>query len=302
MTTENKKSVKKEVSFLIMGYFFAVKSNLLFSETLFLRLIFNKIIMAFHRTILAATLCLSASVTGFAQTTKPATAAHKPGDASKTMVSPVVLKTEQDSLSYAIGLSVANFYKQQSISNINTALVTRAINDVNKKGKLLMDEQQANTVLVTYVQKAKAEKASGNKKLGQEFLAANKNKPGVTTLPSGLQYTIIKQGAGPKPAITDQVRVHYHGTLIDGRVFDSSIERGQPIELAVNGVIPGWTEALQLMPVGSKWKLFIPSNLAYGDQQAGPMIAPGATLIFDVELLDIVKPAGAAPDSTIKPQ
>jgi FKBP-type peptidyl-prolyl cis-trans isomerase FklB len=219
-----------------------------------------------------------------------------------TTTSVVVRNTEQDSLSYAIGLSVANFYKQQNISNINTALVTRAINDVNKKGKLALDEQQANNCLISYVQKAKAEKASGNKKLGQEFLAANKTKPGVVTLPSGLQYTVIKQGTGAKPAITDQVRVHYHGTLIDGRVFDSSIERGQPIELAVNGVIPGWTEALQLMPVGSKWKLFIPSNLAYGDQQAGPMIAPGSTLIFDVELLDIVKAPAATPDSTVKPQ
>jgi FKBP-type peptidyl-prolyl cis-trans isomerase FklB len=161
------------------------------------------------------------------------------------------------------------------------------------------------------MQKAKAEKASAAKKQGQDFLAANKNKPGVVTTPSGLQYLVLKTGTGPKPALTDMVRVHYHGTLIDGRVFDSSVERGQPIELSVNGVIPGWTEALQMMPVGSKWKLFVPSNLAYGDQQAGPMIAPGSTLIFDVELLDIVKPKIDAPktdtpaahaDSTVKPQ
>jgi hypothetical protein len=113
---------------------------------------------------------------------------------------------------------------------------------------------------------------------------------------------VEKQGTGPKPALTDMVRVHYHGTLIDGKVFDSSVERGQPIELNVNGVIPGWTEALQLMPVGSKWKLFIPADLAYGDRQAGPMIAPGSTLVFEVELLDIVKPgakdAAPATDST----
>jgi FKBP-type peptidyl-prolyl cis-trans isomerase FklB len=264
----------------------------------------NKIIMALYRAIFASALCLSAGIGGFAQIAKTTTAAHKPGEAGKTMTSSVVvLKNTQDSLSYAIGLSVANFYKQQNISNINTALVTRAINDVNKKGKMLMDEQQANTCLINYVQKAKSEKAAGNKKLGEDFLAANKNKPGVVSLPSGLQYQVIKAGTGPKPAITDQVRVHYHGTLIDGRVFDSSVERGQPIELSVNGVIPGWTEALQLMPVGSKWKLFVPSNLGYGDQQAGPMIAPGSTLVFDVELLDIVKPAGAAtPDSTAKPQ
>jgi FKBP-type peptidyl-prolyl cis-trans isomerase FklB len=144
--------------------------------------------------------------------------------------------------------------------------------------------------MVSYMQKSKAEKSAGNKKIGENFLAANKNKPGVVALPSGLQYSVIKAGAGPKPALTDKVKVHYHGTLIDGKVFDSSVERGEPIELNVNGVIPGWTEALQLMPVGSKWKLFIPSNLAYGDQQAGPLITPGSTLIFDVELLDIIKP------------
>jgi FKBP-type peptidyl-prolyl cis-trans isomerase FklB len=258
--------------------------------------------MNMYKKMIVPALCLSAGLSSFAQTAKPAATVHKPTDASKTTVSGPALRSTQDSLSYAIGLSVANFYKQQNITNINTALVTRAINDVNKKAKLLLDEQQANTCIVNYMQKNKAEKAVGNKKIGLEFLAANKNKPGVVTLPSGLQYTILKEGTGPKPALTDMVRVHYHGTLIDGRVFDSSIESGKPIELSVNGVIPGWTEALQLMPVGSKWKLFIPSNLAYGDQQAGPMIGPGSTLIFDVELLDIVKQANTnAPDST-KPQ
>lgn len=255
-----------------------------------------------YKKIIVSTLCLSASLITFAQTTKPATTVHKTADASRAMVSNPALKTTQDSLSYAIGLSVAKFYKQQNITNINTAMVTRAINDVNKKAKLLLDEQQANSCIINYMQKNKAEKAAGNKKLGQDFLAANKNKPGVVTLPSGLQYTIIKQGTGPKPAITDRVRVHYHGTLIDGRVFDSSIERGQPIELAVNGVIPGWTEALQLMPAGSKWKLFIPSNLAYGDQSPGETIPGGSTLIFDVELLDILKQANANAPDTTKPQ
>jgi FKBP-type peptidyl-prolyl cis-trans isomerase FklB len=251
-------------------------------------------------------LCITAGLSVLAQTKKPATAAH-PAGAAKTGAAPVALKTSQDSISYAIGLSVANFYKQQNITDINTALVTRAINDVSRKNKLLLDEQQANQCIVNYMQKAKAEKSSGNKKVGEAFLAANKNKPGVTALPSGLQYSIIKAGTGPKPGLTDKVMVHYHGTLIDGKVFDSSVERGQPIELSVNGVIPGWTEALQLMPVGSKWKLFIPSNLAYGDQQAGPLIAPGSTLVFDVELLDIIKPpvpksdsSAAHPDSTKK--
>jgi FKBP-type peptidyl-prolyl cis-trans isomerase FklB len=256
------------------------------------------------KIFLASSICAALALPAVAQTTHPA-ATHKPAAAHKAAAAgtSAVLKTTQDSLSYAIGLSVANFYKQQNITNINTALVMRAINDVNKGNKRVLDEQQANACIVSYMQKAKAEKAAVAKKQGEEFLAANKTKPGVVTTPSGLQYVVLKEGTGPKPALTDMVRVHYHGTLIDGRVFDSSVERGQPIELAVNGVIPGWTEALQMMPVGSKWKLFIPSKLAYGDQQAGPMIAPGSTLIFDVELLDIVKPKTNAPsDSTAKPQ
>lgn len=256
--------------------------------------------MNVNKSVILSAFCLSAGLSALAQTKAPAKpAAAHPTSAGKTTAGAPVLKTSQDSLSYAIGLSVANFYKQMNITNINSALVTRAINDVNKNGKPLMDDQQANACMSNFITKTKAEKASGNKKLGLDFLAANKKKPGVVALPSGLQYQVIKEGTGPKPALTDMVRVHYHGTLIDGKVFDSSVERGQPIELAVNGVIPGWTEALQLMPVGSKWKLFIPSNLAYGDQQAGPAIGPGSTLIFDVELLDIVKkPSAALPDST----
>jgi FKBP-type peptidyl-prolyl cis-trans isomerase FklB len=236
-------------------------------------------------SVLSVSICLSVG----AQVKKTAPAKTGTGTAKKT--APVVaLKTTEDSLSYAIGISVAHFYKQQNIDQINTALVTRAINDMMKNGNLLLNEQQANTCMVSYMEKAKSAKAAGNKKIGEDFLAANKSKPGVVTLPSGLQYIVLKEGTGPKPTATDKVKCHYHGTLIDGRVFDSSVDRGQPVELNVNGVIPGWTEALQLMPVGSKWKLFVPSNLAYGDQQPGPMIAPGSTLIFDVELLDIVKP------------
>jgi FKBP-type peptidyl-prolyl cis-trans isomerase FklB len=243
--------------------------------------------MIVSKKIVVSILSLSACLPVVAQVKKTTTAGASAKATTNSV--PPSLKTTQDSLSYAIGLSVANFYKQQNITNINTSLVVKAINDVNKKGKLLLDEQQANQCIVNYMQKAKAEKSAGNRKAGEEFLAANKTKPGVMTTASGLQYQVLKEGTGPKPSLTDKVKVHYHGTLIDGRVFDSSVDRGQPIELSVNGVIPGWTEALQLMPVGSKWKLFIPSNLAYGDQQAGALIAPGSTLIFDVELLDIVK-------------
>ena len=132
------------------------------------------------------------------------------------------------------------------------------------------------------------EKMEINKKAGEEFLMINKHKAGVVELPSGLQYEILKKGDGPKPTAADKVKCHYHGTLIDGRVFDSSVQRGEPAVFGVSQVIPGWVEALQLMPVGSKWRLFIPSNLAYGEHGAGS-IEPNSTLVFDVELLEIVK-------------
>ena len=220
------------------------------------------------------------------------TAKKKPVAATKKPATPAssapVLKNAADSFSYAIGLSIASFYKAQGISNINNSLVVKALAD-SKVDKALLNEQQVNNCIVSYMQKTRSENASPNKKAGQAFLAENKKKPGIVTLPSGLQYQVIKEGTGPKPTIDDQVKVHYHGTLIDGTVFDSSVERGQPITLGLKNVIPGWTEALQLMPVGSKWKLFIPSDLAYGDNPAGPTIKEGSTLIFDVELLEIVK-------------
>jgi FKBP-type peptidyl-prolyl cis-trans isomerase FklB len=242
--------------------------------------------MNVSKSILVFAFPLAIAISAGAQTTTHSTTpAHK--TTTPAGATPVSLKTENDSISYAIGVSLANFYKQQNISNINTAILVKAVKDV-EANKPILSEQQCQSTLMAYVQKQQAEKALGNKKVGQDFLVANAKKPGVVTLPSGLQYQVITEGTGPKPKLTDMVRVHYHGTLIDGRVFDSSVDRGQPIELNVNGVIPGWTEALQLMPVGSKWKLFIPSNLAYGDRQAGQLIAPGSTLIFDVQLLDIV--------------
>jgi FKBP-type peptidyl-prolyl cis-trans isomerase FklB len=224
----------------------------------------------------------------FAQAGKKPVPAKKPV-AHAVSQTPAALKTLTDSLSYSIGLMVANFYKQQGISDINTAQVTNAINAEMKNGKPLMDEQQAQQVLMAYVEKAKAEKASVAKKEGATFLADNKTKPGIVTTASGLQYQVLTAGTGAKPAATDKVRCNYEGKLIDGTVFDSSDKQGHPIEFAVGGVIRGWTEALQLMPVGSKWRLFVPSDLAYGDQQMGPDIKPGSTLIFEVELLDIVK-------------
>jgi FKBP-type peptidyl-prolyl cis-trans isomerase FklB len=226
------------------------------------------------------------SVTAMAQT-KPKPAVHAAPQP--------VFKNTNDSLSYAIGISVANFYKEQGVTTVNTALVSKAINDLMKNGKPLLTDQQCNTVIMAAMQKARNEKsevskkeAAAAKKEGEAFLTENKTKPGVVELPSGLQYLILKEGDGPKPTATDKVKCHYHGTFTDGTVFESSVERGEPIVFNVNGVIAGWTEALQLMPVGSKWRLFIPSNLAYGDQANGKIKA-GSTLIFEVELIDIEK-------------
>jgi FKBP-type peptidyl-prolyl cis-trans isomerase FklB len=218
-------------------------------------------------------------------------AQSKKKSASKT-ATPVVslsLNNQTDSLSYSIGIMVASFYKQQGITNINDVLVNKAIKDKMNGDSTLLTEQQCNQVLMGFIEKTKADKASVAKKQGEAFLAENKSKPAVVTTASGLQYIVLKQGTGPKPLATDKVKCDYEGKLLDGTVFDSSVKQGKPIEFAVNGVIPGWTEALQLMNTGSKYRLFIPSGLAYGDQQMGPDIKPGSTLIFDVDLIEIVK-------------
>lgn len=212
----------------------------------------------------------------------------KPVPAKKTVVAGPAFKTQSDSLSYAIGVSIANFYKEQGITEINSAMVTKAISDC-KAGKSKFDDNQVNNIIMTCMQEKKSEKSAGTRKAGEAFLAENKKQPGVITTASGLQYTVLKEGTGPKPSINDKVKVHYHGTLLDGTIFDSSVQRGEPLVISVNGVIQGWVEALQLMPQGSKWRLFIPSNLAYGDNDAGPTIKAGSALIFDVELLEIEK-------------
>ena len=221
--------------------------------------------------------------------TKPASAVKK-----APVAAPVKLKilTKKDSLSYAIGYAMASNLKQQNIS-VNSATFQRATKDVLTGQPLSMDEATIQNVLMQFQQemqaKATAEKSKDgeiNKIAGQKFLDDNKKKDGVITLPSGLQYKVITAGTGVKPSATDQVKTHYHGTLIDGKVFDSSVDRGEPVTFGVNQVIKGWTEALQLMPVGSKWKLFIPSDLAYGEF-GPPSIGPSQALIFDVELISI---------------
>ncbi len=193
-----------------------------------------------------------------------------------------------DKISYALGLSIANNFLSSGINKLDIETFAKAIDDVLNNKQTSMNYDEAKNVINEYFTKLQDEKLTINLKAGQEFLDINKKRAGVVTLPSGLQYEIIKEGNGKLPAATDQVKCHYHGTLIDGTVFDSSVQRGTPATFGVNQVIKGWVEALQLMPVGSKWKLFIPSELAYGQQGAGQSIEPNSTLIFEVEVLDIV--------------
>jgi FKBP-type peptidyl-prolyl cis-trans isomerase FklB len=232
---------------------------------------------------------------------KPMAAAKPmPVSASKPSAMPAStgyrLTTSRDSLSYGIGVSIAQNMQQQGLTDLNGSILAQAINDVLAKKTGPMTTDQSQKVVMAYMQKqyavrnAEAQQAgAANEKIGNAFLAENKSKPGVVTTASGLQYVVLKEGTGPKPASTDKVKVHYTGKLLDGKVFDSSVERGTPAEFPVTGVIPGWVEALQLMPVGSKWTLFIPAALAYGNRGAGQDIKPGSTLQFDVELLEIVK-------------
>jgi len=231
------------------------------------------------------------------------------GTAAKTPVhhaaagTPLVLKTEKDKTSYAIGMNIGKSMSKNSM-DVDPAIVARGIKDSLAGGKTLLTDDEAKTVMATFqtemrkkVEDKMQETAATNKKEGDAFLAANKGKEGVVALPSGLQYKILTQGTGPKPTAQDTVECNYKGTLIDGTEFDSTAKHGgKPATFPVGGVIKGWTEALQLMPVGSKWQLFIPGDLAYGQRGAGGVIGPNATLIFDVELVSIQpKPAAAAP-------
>ncbi len=194
-----------------------------------------------------------------------------------------------DKVSYALGLSIGNNFQNSGIKDLQVEDFIKGLTDVMEEKQPAITYDEAKEVINEYFIKLQKEKMEINKKAGEEFLHINKGRAGVVELPSGLQYQVLKQGNGAKPTATDKVKCHYHGTLINGTVFDSSVQRGQPAVFGVNQVIPGWVEALQLMPVGSKWRLFIPSNLAYGEHGAGEMIEPNSTLIFDVELLDIVK-------------
>lgn len=206
------------------------------------------------------------------------------------------LKTLDEQASYAIGLDIGRSMLADG-AELNADLVARGIVDAMKKSKPLMTDEQCREVMVAYTREMQTKAAAKlkpiadkNAKAGADFLAANKQKKGVVTTESGLQYQVVKNGTGAAPKATNVVRVHYHGQLIDGTVFDSSVERKEPAEFAVNEVIPGWTEALQKMKVGDKWRIFIPSDLAYGERGTpGGPIGPNQVLVFDVELLDIVQ-------------
>jgi FKBP-type peptidyl-prolyl cis-trans isomerase FklB len=243
--------------------------------------------MKFNRLILFAgvgTLWMAAC-----QSQKPVASTTTPVPAVQTPPA-FALNNENDSVSYSIGVSIGNGLKSQGLDSINAEVLTKALKSAYASDSTLISPEQANLFLNSYFQNLQMKKAEASKLAGEKFMAENKTKPGVVTLPSGLQYQVIQEGTGPKPKATDKVSAHYRGTLTDGTVFDSSYDRNQPLTIGVSEVIPGWTEALQLMKVGSKWKLFVPSELAYGERGAGRDIPPHSPLIFEMELLSIDKP------------
>lgn len=193
-----------------------------------------------------------------------------------------------DKLSYALGLSMGHNFLGSGIKSLNVEDFAKGVEAVCKQEKPEISFDEAKKIINEFFSNLQDEIAETNKQAGKEFLAENAKRSGVVVLPSGLQYEVLAEGKGRKPKATDKVQCHYHGTLIDGQVFDSSIQRGTPAVFGVNQVIPGWVEALQLMPEGSRWKLYIPSDLAYGEQGAGGSIPANATLIFEVELIKIL--------------
>lgn len=229
-----------------------------------------------------------------AATGKAKTSTTKHAATGAKTATPLALKTQKEKFSYALGMRMGGNLKKQEVP-IDPAIMARGLRDGLSGVKPLLTDEEAQAA-ITQVQNDMRQKqqekmkeaGASNKKEGEAFLAANKTKDGVKTLPSGLQYKIEKEGTGPKPTASDSVTANYRGTLINGTEFDSTAKHGgQPATFPVSGVIKGWTEALQLMPVGSKWQLFIPSDLAYGDRGAGPDIGPDSTLIFEVELVSI---------------
>ncbi len=247
------------------------------------------------KTILVA-LTLVGAISGWAQT-KPVVPVKKatPVKAATVAKAKVALtytaaqslKTTKDSASYALGFRIAQSLKGQGLQDVNFELFKQGMNaGVASKG--VIPDSLLDVCIKNYQDKMSTEKIAANRAAGAAFLAENAKRPGVVRLTNGLQYEVMVAGTDTtKPTLKNTVRCHYHGTLITGEIFDSSVQRGEPISFPLNGVIKGWQEALQLMTVGSKWKLFIPSELAYGERSAGPVIGPGSTLIFEVELLGV---------------
>ena len=241
---------------------------------------------------LAATL----TVTSWAQTkqavpVKPATAVKKVVTsktvATKSTAATNIFKNTKDSASYALGYRIAQSLKGQGLQDVNIAMFNKGM-AAGVNAKSAIPDSLIDLCIKNYQDKMSTEKIAINRAAGAAFLAENAKRPGVVRLSNGLQYEVMVAGTDTaKPTLKNTVKCHYHGTLINGEVFDSSVNRGEPISFPLNGVIKGWQEAFQLMTVGSKWKLFIPSELAYGERSAGPVIGPGSTLIFEVELLGI---------------
>ncbi len=199
----------------------------------------------------------------------------------------ITMENEIDKISYSLGVNIGENLKQQGFDEVNPDAISAALKDVLSGAETKITKEEATQALNDYFKEKQEKAQEENEAKGKKFLEENAKKDGVVTLPSGLQYKILKEGTGAKPGLEDKVTTHYHGTTVDGEVFDSSVDRGQPATFPVGGVIKGWTEALQMMPTGSKWQLFIPSELAYGTRGAGPKIGPNSTLIFDVELISI---------------
>ena len=230
---------------------------------------------------------LGALVTVQAQTKTAATKTVSKPKLALTYTAAKTLKTTKDSASYALGYRIAQSMKGQGLQDISMSLFEKGFT-AGVQSKSVIPDSLLDICIKTYQDKMSTEKIAANRAAGAEFLAENAKRPGVVRLTNGLQYEVIVAGTDTaKPTLKNTVRCHYHGTLINGTVFDSSVQRGEPISFPLNGVIKGWQEALQLMTVGSKWKLFIPSELAYGERSAGALIGPGSTLIFEVELLGI---------------
>ena len=230
----------------------------------------------------------SAMVYGQAPKTTPVAAPKKTTAPVAAKTQAPLLKNELDSVSYALGVSLASYYKSQGVSKLNGAVLGKAVTDVLESKTTLIDNNNSNTLLNSYMTRIQSEKSKQNREAGEKFLAENKKKAGIITTESGLQYEVIVPGNGVSPAAVDAVTCHYRGTFIDGKGFDNSYDRGQPISFPLTGVIKGWTEGLQLMKIGAKYKFYVPYQLGYGEYDY-MSIPGGSVLIFEVELIDVKK-------------